>query len=132
MTEDPLKDTDVHIHFPAGATPKDGPSAGVTIVTAIISLLTGKVVRSDTAMTGEMTLRGLVMPVGGVKEKVIAAHRLGIRQICCPVKNRKDVEHDVPENVQADMEFVFATRIEEVLEAAFETPVVVVHESASL
>lgn len=96
----------------------------MTIVTAIVSLLTGKIVRSDTAMTGEISLRGLVLPVGGVKEKVIAAHRLGLRQICCPLKNQKDVEHDVPEEIQADMHFVFTDRVEEILENAFEDPVI--------
>ena len=119
-TEDPLKDTDLHIHFPAGATPKDGPSAGVTITTAIVSLLTERVVRNDTAMTGEISLRGQVMPVGGVKEKVLAAHRLGLKQIMVPFKNRKDVVHDVPEEIQADIEFVFAESIDEILRNAFD------------
>ena len=91
-----LEHTDLHIHFPAGAVPKDGPSAGITISTALVSLLTGKKVRIDTAMTGETSLRGLVLPVGGVKEKVIAAHRLGIKRIILPPKNEKDMK-DIPD-----------------------------------
>merc|ERR1719253_2396419 len=84
-----LSAADLHIHFPAGAMPKDGPSAGVTITTAIVSLLTGKMVRPDLAMTGEISLRGLVLPVGGIKEKLIAAHRAGMRTVLVPAKNEK-------------------------------------------
>ncbi|KXS20354.1 ATP-dependent protease La [Gonapodya prolifera JEL478] len=110
---------DIHIHFPAGATPKDGPSAGVTIVTAVVGLLTGKAVKDHTAMTGEITLRGQVLPVGGIKEKVLAAHRGGIKNIIIPFRNRKDLV-EIPENVRADINFTFAKAIEDVLRAAFD------------
>lgn len=89
---------DVHVHFPAAAIPKDGPSAGVTITTALVSLFTNRRVKSDLAMTGEVSLQGLVLPVGGIKEKCIAAHRNGIRQVILPEKNRKDVA-DIPADV---------------------------------
>ncbi len=114
-----LENTDLHIHFPAGAVPKDGPSAGITISTALVSLLTGRKVRKDTAMTGETSLRGLVLPVGGIKEKVIAAHRLGIKRILLPPKNEKDMK-DVPQKVKDEVEFFFPETIEEVLELALE------------
>jgi ATP-dependent Lon protease len=109
-----LEKTDVHVHFPAGAIPKDGPSAGVTIITALISLLMGKRTRSDTAMTGEVTLRGLVLPVGGIKEKVLAAHRAGIKNIIMPARNEKDLI-DIPPNVRSDIKFIFAKKVEDVL-----------------
>ena len=114
-----LEDTDLHIHFPAGAVPKDGPSAGITISTALVSLLTGKKVRKDTAMTGETSLRGLVLPVGGIKEKVIAAHRMGIKRIILPPKNEKDMK-DVPQKVKDEVEFFFPETVEEVFELALE------------
>jgi len=114
-----LEDTDLHIHFPAGAVPKDGPSAGITISTALVSLLTGKKVRKDTAMTGETSLRGLVLPVGGVKEKVIAAHRLGIKRIILPPKNEKDMK-DIPQKVKDEVEFFFPETVEEVFALALE------------
>jgi ATP-dependent Lon protease len=114
-----LEKTDIHIHFPAGSIPKDGPSAGVTILTALVSLLTGIRVRSDVAMTGEVTLRGLVLPVGGIKEKVLAAHRAGIKRIIMPARCEKDLV-DVPEQARKELEFVFATHMEEVLKAALE------------
>lgn len=107
----------VHIHVPAGAIPKDGPSAGVTMATALTSLYTGKPVRSDTAMTGEITLSGLVLPVGGIKEKLLAARRAGIMRVILPKENKKDLQ-DLPEHVQTEMEFIFAERIEDVLIAA--------------
>ncbi|MES2503531.1 MAG: endopeptidase La [Myxococcota bacterium] len=109
-----LEKTDVHVHFPAGAIPKDGPSAGVTIITALISLLTGRKTRSDTAMTGEVTLRGLVLPVGGIKEKVLAAHRAGIKNIIMPARCEKDLV-DIPANVKSDIKFIFVKKVEEVL-----------------
>ena len=114
-----LEDTDIHIHFPAGAVPKDGPSAGITISTALVSLFTGKKVRTDTAMTGETSLRGLVLPVGGIKEKVIAAHRMGIKRIILPPKNEKDMI-DIPEKVKEEVEFFFPETVEEVFELALE------------
>jgi ATP-dependent Lon protease len=107
----------IHIHVPAGAIPKDGPSAGVTIAAALASLCTGVPARSDTAMTGEITLTGLVLPVGGVKEKVLAARRAGIRRIILPRENRKDLA-DLPEHVRDETEFIFADHISDVLAAA--------------
>ena len=107
----------VHIHVPAGAVPKDGPSAGVTMATALTSLYTKLTVRNDTAMTGEITLTGLVLPVGGIKEKVLAAHRSGIRRVILPAANERDLR-ELPESVRADMTFTAAERIDDVLKAA--------------
>jgi len=107
----------VHVHVPAGAIPKDGPSAGVTMTTALTSLYTGLPVRSDTAMTGEVTLSGLVLPVGGIKEKMLAARRLGIRRVIIPKQNEKDLR-DLPEDARKEMEFIFAGHVHEVLRAA--------------
>ncbi|KAG1085715.1 hypothetical protein G6F42_021279 [Rhizopus arrhizus] len=109
---------DIHIHVPGGAVPKDGPSAGVTLVSSLVSLFSGYHVPPTTAMTGEISLRGQVLPVGGIKEKVVSAHRAGIRKIILPFRNRKDVEQDVPEKLKDDIEFVFAKNIWDVLEAA--------------
>jgi ATP-dependent Lon protease len=106
--------TGVHIHVPAGAVPKDGPSAGITMATALASLYSGCAARSDTAMTGEVTLSGLVLPVGGIKEKVLAAHRAGLRRILLPKENEKDLT-EVPDHVRRDLEFVFAEQIDEAL-----------------
>ncbi|MBL8614183.1 MAG: endopeptidase La [Deltaproteobacteria bacterium] len=117
IDEDAFDKVDIHIHVPSGAIPKDGPSAGVTMLTAIVSLLTGLTVNHQTAMTGEATLRGAVLPVGGIKEKVLAAHRAGIKRVILPEKNRKDLP-DVPEEVQAEMEFHFCARMEQVLRLA--------------
>jgi ATP-dependent Lon protease len=111
----------VHVHVPAGAIPKDGPSAGVTIVTAIASVASGRMVRNDVAMTGEITLRGQVLPVGGIREKVLAAYRAGVKTVILPQRNEPDLE-DVPEEVQRELQFVFANSAEEVLAAAL-TPV---------
>jgi len=110
----------VHIHVPAGAIPKDGPSAGVTMVTVLVSLASGRKVRSDVAMTGEITLRGKVMPIGGVKEKVLAAYRSGIRTVILPKKNEQDLLEDLPKELREQMRFVFVTDIREVLNAALE------------
>jgi ATP-dependent Lon protease len=121
VPEKPLEGWDVHVHVPAGATPKDGPSAGVTLFTAIVSLLSGIPVRGDTAMTGEATLRGRVLPVGGIKEKVLAAHRLGLRRVILP----RDVAaqlRDVPAEVRDELEIILVTRMEEVLDAALDRP----------
>jgi ATP-dependent Lon protease len=120
-----LDTSDLHIHVPAGAIPKDGPSAGVAISTSLASLLTQRTVRSDVAMTGEISLRGVVMPVGGIKEKVVAASRAGIRTVILPARNRRDFE-DIPESVRAKLEFVWAEKIEDVLARALEAPPVVV------
>jgi ATP-dependent Lon protease len=109
---------DLHLHIPEGAIPKDGPSAGITLVTAIVSLLTGRPVRPRVAMTGEMTLSGRVLPVGGIKEKVLAAHRLGIKEVLLPKRNQKSVKEDIPEKVQADLKITLVSSIEEVLENA--------------
>jgi len=109
----------VHLHVPAGAIPKDGPSAGVTITSALASLYTGRRVRPDTAMTGEITLSGLVFPVGGIKEKVMSAQRAGIRRIILPARNESDLE-DIPEDVRRELEIIPVTRIGEVLDAALE------------
>ncbi|XP_022940686.1 lon protease homolog 2, peroxisomal-like isoform X2 [Cucurbita moschata] len=114
-----LEGRDIHIHFPAGAVPKDGPSAGVTLVTALVSLFGRKRVRADTAMTGEMTLRGLVLPVGGIKDKILAAHRYGIKRVILPERNLKDLV-EVPSGVLASLEIILAKRMEDVLEQAFE------------
>ncbi|TYI53789.1 hypothetical protein E1A91_D11G029700v1 [Gossypium mustelinum] len=116
---DLLQAKDIHIHFPAGAVPKDGPSAGVTLVTALVSLFSQKNVRADTAMTGEMTLRGLVLPVGGVKDKVLAAHRYGIKRVILPERNLKDLV-EVPADVLSSLEILVAKRMEDVLEHAFD------------
>ena len=112
-----IEDNAVHIHVPAGAIPKDGPSAGVTMCTAIVSALTGRAVRRDVAMTGEITLRGRVLPIGGVKEKILAAHRAGIKTFILPRKNTKDLV-DVPEDVKKQLSIVPVEHVEEVLEAA--------------
>jgi len=114
-----FKNYGLHVHVPAGAIPKDGPSAGVAITAALASLYTGRRVRPDTAMTGEITLSGLVFPVGGIKEKVLAAHRAGIRRVILPARNEADLEK-VPEDVRREIEFIFVTRINEALEAALE------------
>jgi ATP-dependent Lon protease len=122
IPSDFFENTDIHIHVPAGAVPKDGPSAGVTIATALTSLLTGRPVRHDLAMTGEITLRGKVLPVGGIKEKVLGAHRAGIRAVIMPKRNEKDLE-DVPDVVRTTMRFVFVETVDEVLEHALEPAV---------
>ncbi|MEC9377129.1 MAG: S16 family serine protease, partial [Candidatus Neomarinimicrobiota bacterium] len=111
------ENTDIHVHVPAGAIPKDGPSAGVSMVTSLVSLLTNKPVKERVAMTGEITLRGNVLPIGGVKEKVTAAHRSGIKEVILPDWNRKDLE-DVPEHVSKDLTFHFAKDIRDVLKVA--------------
>jgi ATP-dependent Lon protease len=116
---DMFKNYGVHLHVPAGAIPKDGPSAGVTITAALASLYTGRRVRPDTAMTGEITLSGLVFPVGGIKEKVLAAHRAGIRRIILPARNEDDLEN-IPEDVRAQLEIIPVMRISEVIENSLE------------
>ncbi len=110
---------DIHVHVPAGATPKDGPSAGVAMFTALASLATGRVVRSDTAMTGEITLRGLVLPVGGIKEKVLAAATAGLTRVMLPARNRRDYD-EIPEDARAKLEFIWLERVDQAVEAAFQ------------
>ena len=119
VDEDFFENHDLHIHVPAGAIPKDGPSAGVTMLSALTSLLTERRIRKDLAMTGEITLRGQVLPVGGVKEKVLAAHRAGIKTIILPAWNRKDLE-DIPKKVEKDIQFHFVDKMLDVLELALE------------
>jgi ATP-dependent Lon protease len=116
-----LETHDLHIHIPAGSMPKDGPSAGVTMMTALVSLLTSIRVRHDVAMTGEITLRGRVMPVGGIKEKVLAAHRAGIKRVILPQRNVADLE-EVPEEIRESMEFIGVSKMTEVLQLALEEP----------
>ncbi|MGZ3538400.1 MAG: endopeptidase La, partial [Thermodesulfobacteriota bacterium] len=117
IEEDFFAKNDIHIHVPAGAIPKDGPSAGITMFIALTSLLTNKPVRNDVAMTGEITLRGLVLPVGGIKEKVLAGMRAGIRTIILPKKNEKDLE-EIPEHIRKQMNFKFIQRMDEAIELA--------------
>ena len=111
--------SDIHVHVPAGAIPKDGPSAGVAMFMALVSLMTERTIRSDTAMTGEISLRGLVLPVGGIKEKVVAAHSAGIKRVMLPARNRRDYD-DIPETARREMEFVWLERVEEAVAAALE------------
>ncbi len=117
INRDFYEKSDIHIHVPAGAIPKDGPSAGVTMTTAIVSMLTGRVAKHDVAMTGEITLRGKVMPIGGLKEKVLAARRAGIKTVILPEKNKNDLD-DVPEELRKEMTFIFVDTIDQVIEAA--------------
>ena len=109
-----FREQGVHVHVPAGAIPKDGPSAGITMATALASLYCDKPVRTDTAMTGEITLKGLVLPIGGVKEKVLAAHRAGFKRVILPRENEANLR-DLPQDVREETEFLFVDRIEEVL-----------------
>ncbi|MGB7904626.1 MAG: endopeptidase La, partial [Steroidobacteraceae bacterium] len=111
--------SDIHVHIPAGAIPKDGPSAGVTLYTALVSLMTNKTVRNDVAMTGEISLRGLVLPVGGIKEKTVAAHRAGIRTVMLPARNRRDLD-DIPESVRKELTFVWLERVEDAVSQAID------------
>ena len=117
IPENFFESNDIHTHVPAGAIPKDGPSAGVTMLTALVSLLTHKTIQKDLAMTGEITLRGEVLPVGGIKEKVLAAHRAGIKTLILPKWNEKDLV-DIPKNVQKGIQFHFVDRMMDVLKIA--------------
>ena len=119
IEKDFYKTSDIHVHVPEGAVPKDGPSAGVTMFTSVMSALTGTPVRKDVAMTGEITLRGKVLPVGGIKEKVLAAYRAGIRTILLPEENRPDAD-EIPKNISRQISFVYLTKAKETLEYAFE------------
>lgn len=111
MMHETFKSIDLHVHFPAAATPKDGPSAGVTITVALVSLFTARRVRSDFAMTGEISLQGLALPVGGIKEKCMAAHRNGITNVILPLQNKDDVK-DIPEDLRKQIKIHFAERVE--------------------
>jgi ATP-dependent Lon protease len=112
---------DIHVHVPEGATPKDGPSAGVGMVTSIVSVLTGNKVKKDVAMTGEVTLRGRILPIGGLKEKLLAAHRGGIKTVLIPNDNEKDLT-DIPDNVKQGLNIITVTMVDEVLQHALENP----------
>jgi ATP-dependent Lon protease len=112
-----LEGKDLHVHVPAGATPKDGPSAGVTMATAILSAIRNELVREDVAMTGEITLSGLVLPVGGIREKALAAKRLGLKRFVLPAQNAPDLK-DLPDELKTSMEFIPAHTLEEVLKVA--------------
>jgi ATP-dependent Lon protease len=108
---------DIHVHVPAGATPKDGPSAGVAMFMALASLMTGRTIRSDTAMTGEISLRGLVLPVGGIKEKVVAAAAAGITRVMLPARNKRDYD-DIPEEVRNTLEFIWLEKVDDAVAQA--------------
>jgi ATP-dependent Lon protease len=114
-----LEKSDIHVHVPAGATPKDGPSAGVAMYTALASLLTGRAVRSEVAMTGEISLRGLVLPIGGVKEKVLAAQRAGITTVMLPARNRRDLD-DIPAEVRDKLQFVWLDQVQDAIACALQ------------
>jgi ATP-dependent Lon protease len=120
IPKDFLEKSDIHVHIPAGGMPKDGPSAGITMFTALVSLLTGIRIRHDTAMTGEISLRGRVLPIGGLKEKTLAAHRAGIKRVIIPERNKPDLE-EVPREVRDELDFVAVTKLDEVLSAALES-----------
>jgi ATP-dependent Lon protease len=115
------EDLDIHIHIPEGAIPKDGPSAGITICTALISAYTGREVRKDVGMTGEITLRGHVLPVGGIREKVLSAHRSGLKTVILPKRNAKDLV-DVPKRARSELQLVLVDHIDQVLEVALRPP----------
>jgi ATP-dependent Lon protease len=117
IPEDVFNKTDIHLHVPAGAVPKDGPSAGVTIATALASLLTNTRVRDDVGMTGEITLRGQVLPVGGIKMKVLAAHRAGLKTVILPKQNEKDLD-DLPKQAKKALSFILVEHVDDVFEAA--------------
>jgi ATP-dependent Lon protease len=121
-----LEKSDIHVHVPAGATPKDGPSAGVAMFVALASLLTARPVRSDVAMTGEISLRGLVLPIGGVKEKVLAALRAGISTVILPARNRRDLE-EIPSDARDKLEFVWVERVDDALATALSAAPVPAH-----
>ena len=121
LPKDFYEKNDIHIHLPEGAVPKDGPSAGITMATAMVSALTNRKVRSDVAMTGEITLRGRVLPIGGLKEKVLAAHREGMRTIILPKDNMRDIE-EIPKAIRDQLEFVPVTSMDEVLDHVWVTP----------
>jgi ATP-dependent Lon protease len=120
--DNPAAKWDVHVHLPAGAVQKDGPSAGVTLAVALVSLFTGRAVRADTAMTGELTLRGLVLPVGGIKEKALAARAAGLLRVVVPARNAADVDADLPVEARGALQVIASARLEDVLSAVFDPP----------
>jgi ATP-dependent Lon protease len=124
IEDDAFEKYDIHIHLPEGAIPKDGPSAGITLATAIVSVLSQRAVKKDVAMTGEITLRGNVLPVGGVKEKLLAARRAHIKTVILPEPNRRDLE-DLPQEIVEDLTFIFVENVRQVFQAALKekTPV---------
>jgi ATP-dependent Lon protease len=130
IPEDFYQNLDLHIHLPEGATPKDGPSAGIAITTALVSVLTGIPVRCDVAMTGEITLRGEVLPIGGLKEKLLAAHRGGVKTVLIPHENVKDLAEELPEEIKGQVEIIPVRWIDEVLERALETRPAPIAETA--
>ena len=119
LNENFFEKTDIHLHVPAGATPKDGPSAGVTMAASLVSLVSGRKVKRNLGMTGEITLRGHVLPVGGIKEKVLAAHRNGLKTVILPKRNEFDLD-DIPEEIKKKIKFIYVETVDEVLEAALE------------
>jgi ATP-dependent Lon protease len=119
LAPDFFEKNDIHLHVPAGATPKDGPSAGVTMATSLVSLISGRKVKPQIGMTGEITLRGQVLPVGGIKEKVLAAHRNGLRTVILPKRNKQDLD-DVPDEIKKSLKFIFAETVDDVLDASLE------------
>jgi ATP-dependent Lon protease len=123
-----FENSDIHLHIPAGAVPKDGPSAGVTMAVALVSLLTGRTVKPNVGMTGELTLRGKVLPIGGVKEKVLAARRAGLDTVILPFRNEKDLD-DLTETIRKEMTFVFAEQVDDVLAAALNPPPAVISDN---
>eukprot|EP00798_Chlamydomonas_sp_ICE-L_P026793 gene26793-4383_t len=118
----PASSWDIHIHLPSGSIPKDGPSAGITLACALLSLLSGRCLRADTAMTGELTLRGLVLPVGGIKEKLLAARHSGLARVIIPARNMRDVEVDLPAAARNDLEIIPVETLTDVLKVAFDPP----------
>jgi ATP-dependent Lon protease len=119
LNENFFEKTDIHLHVPAGATPKDGPSAGVTMATSLVSLVSGRKIKRNLGMTGEITLRGQVLPVGGIKEKILAAHRNGLKTVILPKRNEFDLD-DVPKEIKNKIQFVFVDTVDDVLDAALE------------
>ncbi len=118
ISDEFFRDHDIHIHIPEGAVPKDGPSAGITMATAMLSAITEKPVRADVAMTGEITLRGRVLPIGGLKEKILAAKSAGIKTVIVPARNKRDVE-DISPEIKKGLRIVYAEQMKDVLEVAF-------------